>query len=179
MNAKQSILALSLSALALTLSVAAPLPPLQLVPAVNADRYLGRWYEIARYQHRFEKTIVGATAEYSLRPDGRIQVVNSGFKKTLDGPYTQVKAVAWVPNASRPGALKVRFFGLFAADYLIFGLDEENYSWALVGDNSRKYLWLLSRTPTIDEALLQQMKDMAVAQGYSLDGLYLVPQKAR
>jgi apolipoprotein D and lipocalin family protein len=176
---------LSLVALALLLglagcaSVPAGTQPLDVVDRVDVQRYLGRWYEIARFQSGFEKTIVGATAEYSLRPDGRIQVVNSGFKKDLDGPYTEVKAVAWVPDSSRPGALKVKFFNLFAADYLIFGLDQEGYSWALVGGDSRKFLWFLSRTPTVSADLLAKMKSIAVSQGYDLADLYLVPQKAR
>ena len=155
------------------------LGPLRTVPAVDVQRYLGRWYEIARFQHRFEKSIVGATAEYSLRDDGRIQVLNSGFKKDLQGAYTQVKAVAWVPNAARPGALKVRFFGLFASDYLIFGLDQENYTWALVGSNTRNFLWFLARTPEIGEELFSGMQEIARSQGYDLSGLYKVPQKAR
>jgi apolipoprotein D and lipocalin family protein len=153
--------------------------PLALVDSVDVQKYLGRWYEIARFQHGFEKSIVGATAEYSLRPDGRIQVVNSGFKKALDGKYTEVKAVAWVPDAATPGALKVKFFGLFTSDYLIFGLDQEGYSWALVGNNERKFIWFLSRTPTVSDELLAKMKSIAVVQGYDLSGLYLVPQKAR
>lgn len=153
--------------------------PLVLVPQLDAQRYLGRWYEIARYQHSFEKTLVGATAEYSLRPDGQINVVNSGFKKTLDGKYTSVKAVAWIPNRANPSALKVRFFNFFAADYLVFGLDAVNYEWALVGDNSRKYLWFLARTPTISPELFNKMKEIALSQGYDLSLLYEVPQKLR
>jgi lipocalin len=155
------------------------LGPLTLVDTVDAERYQGRWYEIARFQHGFEKSIVGATAEYSLRKDGKIQVVNSGFRNTLDGPYTEVRAVAWVPDARRPAALKVRFFGLFAADYLIFGLDQENYSWALVGEDSRDYLWFLSRTPQIDSELFARMKEIAAGQGFDLSLLYTVPQKPR
>ena len=121
----------------------------------------------------------GRTAEYALRSDGKISVLNSGFKKTLDGKYTSVKAVAWIPDSAVPAALKVRFFGLFTSDYLIFGLDEENYQWALVGENNRKYLWFLSRTPEIDPALFETMKEIAVGQGYDLSALYVVPQKAR
>jgi len=75
------------------------LKPLDTVPTLDASRYLGRWYEIARFQHGFERDIVGATAEYSLRPDGKIAVVNSGFKKALDGKYTEVKAVAVMATA--------------------------------------------------------------------------------
>ena len=176
---------LSLAPMALLLglagcaSVPGGMQPLKVVDSVDVQKYLGRWYEIARFQHGFEKNIVSATAEYSLRPDGRIQVVNSGFKKALDGKYTEVKAVAWVPDTATPGALKVKFFGLFTSDYLIFGLDQEGYSWALVGNNERKFVWFLSRTPTVSDELLAKMKVIAVAQGYDLSGLYLVPQKAR
>ncbi len=155
------------------------LGPLDLVDEVDVERYLGRWYEIARFQHRFEKNIVGAAADYSLREDGKIRVVNSGFKGSLDGKYTQVKAVAWVPDSDRPGALKVRFFNLFTSDYMIFGLDGENYEWALVGNNSRDFLWFLAREHTISEELLDKMKGIARSQGYDLSGLYLVPQKPR
>jgi apolipoprotein D and lipocalin family protein len=168
-----------LLALAGCASVPSGMQPLDLVDSVDVQKYLGRWYEVARFQHSFEKSIVGATAEYSLRPDGRIQVVNSGFKKDLDGRYTEVKAVAWVPDSSKPGALKVKFFKLFTSDYLIFGLDQEGYSWALVGNDSRGFLWFLSRTPTVSDELLTKMKVIAVSQGYDLTGLYLVPQKAR
>jgi apolipoprotein D and lipocalin family protein len=160
-------------------SVPSGMQPLKVVDSVDVPKYLGRWYEIARFQHGFERNIVGATAEYSLRSDGRIQVVNSGFKKGLEGRYTEVKAVAWVPDSRKPGALKVRFFNLFTSDYLIFGLDQDRYSWALVGSDSRDFLWLLSRTPTISDELLAKMKAIAVSQGYDLSGLYLVPQKAR
>ncbi len=153
--------------------------PLETVQALDIERYLGRWYEIARFQSGFEKNIVGATAEYSLRDDGRVQVVNSGFKKDLDGKYTSVKAVAWRPDDNVPGALKVKFFGLFTSDYLVFGLDEENYEWALVGNNKREFIWFLSRTPEIEPELLEKMKEMALAQGYDLTDLFFVPQKER
>ncbi|WP_332447530.1 lipocalin family protein [Sphaerochaeta sp.] len=155
------------------------LPPLKTVDSLDLNRYLGSWYEIARYQHQFEKTLVGAKADYSLRDDGRIQVVNSGLKTTLDGKFISVKAVAWRPDEAVPGALKVKFFNLFTSDYLVFGLDEENYQWALVGNNNRKYLWFLSRTPTVSDELLAKMKAIAVQQGYDLEKLFMVPQKER
>lgn len=153
--------------------------PLDLVPALDLQRYLGRWYEVARYQHSFEKSLVGATAEYSLRKDGKVDVLNSGFKNTLDGKYTDVKAVAWRPDDAVPGALKVKFFGLFTSDYLVFGLDDVDYQWALVGNNDRKFLWFLSRTPEVAPELLEKMKGIAEAQGYDLSKLFIVPQKAR
>lgn len=167
------------SAIALMPLAAQKKEPLELVPALDLQRYLGRWYEVARYQHSFEKDLVGATAEYALRTDGRVSVLNSGFKKTLDGKYSKATAVAWRPDESRPGALKVKFFNLFSSDYLVFGLDAENYQWALVGNDNRKYLWFLSRTPEISPELLERMKAIASAQGYDLSKLYLVPQKKR
>ncbi len=153
--------------------------PLRLVDHLDVPRYLGRWYEIARFTHRFEEGIVGATAEYSRRADGKIQVVNSGFRDRLDGAYTEARGVAWIPDSSRPAALKVRFFWPFSADYLVFGLDSEAYSWALVGDNSRRYLWFLARTPDVSEERFQEMEQAAREQGYELAALYRVPQKAR
>lgn len=153
--------------------------PVDLVNSVDIDRYLGRWYEIARYQSGFEKDILGATAEYSLRDDGRVRVVNSGFKKSLDGPYKEVKAVAWVPDPAVPAALKVKFFNLFTSDYMIIGLDQEDYQWAVVGNNSRDFLWFLSRTHEIDEGLYAKMETIARDQGFDTDTLYRVPQKPR
>jgi apolipoprotein D and lipocalin family protein len=175
---KKLMLSLILATLTAAPSLFA-LEPLKTVPKLDISRYLGRWYEIGRFQHKFEKNLVGATAEYSLRKDGRVEVLNSGFKKSLDGKYSSVKAVAWVPDPKVPGALVVKFFGLFPADYLVFGLDEENYQWAVVGNNSRQFLWFLTRTPEVSPELLEKMKSIAIAQGYDLSGLYIVPQKAR
>lgn len=158
---------------------AEPPKPLVTVPVLDASKYLGKWYEISRFQHVFEKGLVGVTAEYSLRPDGKIDVMNRGFKKTLDGKPSSVNAVAWIPDPTRPGALKVKFFGLFAADYLVFGLDAANYDWAVVGNDSRTYLWFLARTPSISPELYAKMRGIAESQGYDLSGLYDVPQKTQ
>jgi apolipoprotein D and lipocalin family protein len=152
--------------------------PLRLVEKIDIERYLGRWYEIARFQHSFEKSVVGVTAEYSLRKDGRIQVVNSGFRNDLEGPATQAKGVAWVPDPRRPAALKVQFFWPFAGDYLVFGLDDESYSWAVIGADSREYLWFLARTPEISDDLFGKMLNIARDQGYDVSKLYKVPQKS-
>ena len=152
---------------------------LKTVPSLDLERYLGRWYEIARFAHGFEKKLVGVTAQYSLRSDGRIQVINSGFRHKIGGTYTKVKAIAWRPNDAVPGALKVRFFHLFAADYLVFGLDDEHYTWALVGDSDRSLLWFLARTAEISPELLEQMKGIALGQGYDLSTLTMVEQQER
>jgi apolipoprotein D and lipocalin family protein len=153
--------------------------PLDTVTTLDLEKYLGQWYEIARFDSNFEKNIYGATAEYSLRNDGRVDVLNSGFKSSIDGPYTSIKAVAWRPDDNIPGALKVKFFNLFSADYLVFGLDQENYQWALVGNNSRDFLWFLSRTSKLSEDTIEMMKKLALEQGYDLTDLYFVPQIKR
>ena len=152
---------------------------LKTVPSLDVERYLGRWYEIARFAHGFEKKLVGVTAEYSLRPDGKIQVINSGFKHKLGGPYVKAKAIAWRPDDAVPGALKVRFLHLFASDYLVFGLDDKDYSWALVGDNERSNLWVLAREAEISPALLEKMKGIALEHGYDLSNLTIVEQQDR
>lgn len=149
------------------------------VPDVDLTRYTGRWYEIARLQNTFERNLVGVTAEYSLREDGRIKVVNSGFRNTLDGKLSRIQGVAWIPNTDEPGYLKVRFFWPFAGDYKIFGLDTESYEWAVVGDDSRRFLWLLARNHEISDALFADMKRVATDQGFDTTQLFLVPQKAR
>ena len=95
--------------------------PLETVESLDLEKYLGRWYEIARFDSSFERDIYGATAEYSLRADGKIDVLNSGFKGSLEGPYTSVNAIAWRPENTEPGKLKVKFFKLFSADYMVFG----------------------------------------------------------
>jgi lipocalin len=173
------LVALGVSSMVSCVSSRSTNDPLETVETLDLEKYLGRWYEVARYQHPFEKTLVGATAEYTLREDGKVQVVNSGFKKTLDGKYSDVKAVAWRPDETQPGKLKVKFFGLITSDYLVFALDEVDYQWALVGQDSRDFLWFLSRTPQVSDELLEKMKAMASAQGYDLTDLFLVPQKAR
>ncbi|MDY0288230.1 MAG: lipocalin family protein [Sphaerochaeta sp.] len=151
----------------------------QTVPALDLSRYLGLWYEVARFAHGFEKKLVGVTAEYSLRKDGRIQVVNSGFKHALDGKYVKAKAIAWRPDEAIPGALKVRFFHLFASDYLVYGLDDKHYSWAVVGDEELSSLWFLCRTPEAQPEVLKQMKQIALSKGYDLSALTMVEQRQR
>ncbi len=150
----------------------------QTVPVLDLSRYLGLWYEVARFAHGFEKKLVGVTAEYSLRKDGRVQVVNSGFKHTLGGKYVKAKAIAWRPDEAIPGALKVKFFHLFASDYLVYGLDEQ-YSWAVVGNADLSSLWFLSRSPEVSPTLLKRMKEIALSKGYDLSALTMVEQKER
>ena len=142
---------------------------------VDIGRYLGKWYEIARFPNSFEKGLVGVTAEYSYRKDGKIRVVNSGYKDSLDGKRSRIEGKAKIPDKDEPGKLKVSFFLFFYSDYYILELDED-YRWALVGSSSPTYLWILSRTPLIDEETVQTILNMAKERGYELSDLIRVEQ---
>jgi apolipoprotein D and lipocalin family protein len=149
--------------------------PLKTVPQVDLNRYLGLWYEIASYPAWFQKGCSGSTAEYRLMPDGRIRVVNRCFKNSLDGPLKESKGKAEVVDTTTNAKLKVWFFWPFKGDYWIIDLDKD-YRWAVVGMPSRKYLWILSRTPTMDDAIYQGILERLVEQGYDPAKLNLTPQ---
>ena len=99
------------------------------VDKVELARFLGTWYEIARFQHSFEKGLVGVTATYSMRKDGKIKVINKGYKNSLNGKLSIAEGKAKIPDANEPGKLKVSFFWIFYADYFILELDNLNYQW--------------------------------------------------
>jgi len=144
---------------------------------LELQKYLGKWYEIARYDHRFERGLVGVTAEYSVRPDGKIKVVNSGYKKSLDGPYSEAIGKAKIPDPEKePGKFKVSFFWIFYTDYFVLELDD-NYQWAVIGSSSDKYLWILSRTPQMEEELYKTLLGKIKKRGYDITTLIEVDQK--
>ncbi len=126
-------------------------PPLKTVEYVDLNRYLGTWHEIARYPNSFQKGCLGSTASYVLREDGDIQVVNS-CRDAEDGDIRRAKGRAWVVDKASNARLKVSFFWPFRGDYWIIDLGTE-YEYAVVGTPSRKYLWVLSRTPVMDDAV--------------------------
>ena len=148
----------------------------QSLPAkkIDTSRYLGMWYEIARIPSWFEQDLVGVTATYSLNPDGHMKVCNSGFLKTLDGEKKTAIGDAWTPYSNETGHLKVSFFWPFAADYIVLSVDE-NYSMALVG-SGKDYLWVLSRTPQLDEASYQSLLEKAKGLGFDVSKLEKVMQ---
>jgi apolipoprotein D and lipocalin family protein len=150
-------------------------PPLTTVPSVDLNRYLGRWYEIASYPAWFQKACTGSTADYSLLPDGRIRVVNRCFKNGLDGPLKRSSGKAEVVDKTTYAKLKVWFFWPFKGDYWIIDLDPD-YQWAVVGVPSRKYLWVLSRTPTLDEAVYGGILRRVIEKGYDPTRLNLTVQ---
>lgn len=139
--------------------------------AVELERYLGRWYELARYEQSFQKDCEAVTADYSLRADGLIRVVNSCREGAVDGPLKQAEARAKVMSDSGNAKLKVSFFGPFyVGNYWV--LDHaEDYSWAIVGEGSGRYLWLLSREPEPELAVRQRLWSRTEELGYDLSML--------
>lgn len=142
---------------------------------LDLKKYMGLWYEIARYENRFEKDLVAVTARYTLMPDGKIEVINSGRVKTLDGILKSSKGKAKQPDPSKPRELKVSFFLWFYSDYNILMLGPD-YDYALIGSSSDKYLWILSRTPKIEKKTLNRILDYAESLGYDISKLYFTPQ---
>lgn len=140
-------------------------PPLAVVPSVDLSRYAGTWYEIAKYPNRFQRGCVGATAEYTLSPDGkRVEVVNR-CREIDTGKARSVRGKARVVDPTTNAKLSVTFFWPFSGDYWILALGEE-YEYAFVGTPDRKYLWFLARTPTIGDDLYGHLVDLARARGF-------------
>jgi len=150
-------------------------PPLQVVPSVDLARYAGKWYEIARLPNRFQRDCAtNTTATYTLRPDGKITVVNECRK--ADGRLKSAKGTARVADPKGPNTkLKVTFFWPFSGNYWIIDLDPE-YRWVVVGEPGRDYLWILSREPRMDDAIYNQIIERVKQQGYEVGRLMRTAQ---
>jgi len=144
---------------------------------VDINRYTGKWYEIARFGLFWERNLVNVTAEYSIREDGKITVVNQGFLKTPDGLKSSVKGIAWIPDPEDTGKLKVQFFSSFSSDYWVVILDEENYDYAVVTQPSMNFLWILSRKPEMSDELKDKLLSQIKELGFDTDKLEFVPQE--
>lgn len=129
---------------------------LQPVSGFEVDRYLGKWYEIARLDHSFERSLSNVTAEYSLREGGGIDVLNKGYDKRK-GEWREIKGVARFIGEKNLGSLKVSFFGPFWGGYHVIALDKENYSYSMVTGPSRSYLWILSRNKMLDQKIVAEL----------------------
>ena len=140
------------------------------VAALDLNRYLGEWYEIARFDHSFERGIEQAKANYTLNEDGTIKVANSGIK---DGKPK--KAIGKGKLTDTPALLRVSFFGPFYADYRVMKIDAD-YTYALVGSGGADYLWILSRTRVLPAAAKRELLAEAKRRGYDTDKLIWVKQ---
>ena len=172
MTKRTSLLLLILGTMspAVATSGAKPHAPMQVVPSVDLTRYAGKWYEIARLPNRFQRDCASdITASYALRPDGKITVINSC--RTSEGRIKSATGTARVASGKEPNTkLKVTFFWPFYGNYWIIDLDPD-YKWAVVGEPDRKYFWILSREPRLDDTLYQQILDRAKQQGYDVGPL--------
>ena len=139
----------------------------------SAPRYLGKWYEIARLDHSFERGLSRVTADYSMREDGGIKVVNRGFNAEKN-EWKDAVGKAYFVDKPDIGHLKVAFFGPFYASYIVFDLDQQGYQYAMISGPDKSYLWILSRTPTMDGAIKKRLVDKAQALGYETAKLIYV-----
>ncbi len=151
--------------------------PENIVPVSNFDttRYLGKWYEIARLDHSFERGLSHVTADYSLRQDGGLKVLNRGYKEA-DAKWKEAEGKAYFVDKKDVGYLKVSFFGPFYGSYIVFDLDQQDYSYSMISGPDKSYLWLLSRTPTMDPALQQRLIEKARGLGFDTSKLIYVKQ---
>jgi apolipoprotein D and lipocalin family protein len=151
--------------------------PLRTVASVDLNRYSGKWYEIARYANRFQRDCESdTTAEYTIRKDGKVQVVNSCRK--ADGKIKTAQGTAKVADKKTNAKLRVTFFWPFYGDYWVIGLSPD-YRHAIVGEPGRKYLWILSRSPQMGETTYQELLEQVRAAGYDPDKLIKTPQSPR
>ena len=137
------------------------------------DKYLGTWYEIARLDHRFERGLQNVTANYSLREDGGVRVINRGFN-TKKNEWDQAEGKAYLTGPPDVGRLKVSFFGPFYGGYNILELDSKDYQYALIAGPNRSYLWILSRTPELPETVLRDLVKKARDMNFEVDKLIYV-----
>ena len=157
------------------MSCAASTKHLSIKQDFDSEKYLGKWYEIARLDHSFERGLDFVTATYSLREDGKIKVLNEGIR--ADGSKSEAVGKAYVVDPeSKTGHLKVSFFWIFYADYRIIYLDKD-YQTAIVTSSNMNYLWILSRKPVLEEREMKQLIYFCGENGFAVDELIFPKQK--
>ncbi len=145
------------------------------VNGFDLNRYLGKWYEIARLDHSFERGLGQVTAEYALKENGGVSVLNRGYSQSKD-KWQEAQGKAYFVKSSSEGYLKVSFFGPFYGSYVVFELDKD-YQHAFISGPSTEYLWLLSRKPSVKPEILEQFISMSKARGFATEGLILAAQQ--
>jgi apolipoprotein D and lipocalin family protein len=148
----------------------------QPVKNFDAARYLGKWYEIARLDHSFERGLDNVTAEYTIRDDGGLRIINKGYSAE-DREWKEAEGKAYFVDDRNKGHLKVSFFGPFYSSYAVFELDNDNYQYAFVSGYNKSYLWLLSRTPEVSDEIVERFIKKSGELGFATDGLIFVDHK--
>lgn len=149
---------------------------IQPVKNFKVEKYMGKWYEIARLDHRFEKNMESVSAEYALNEDGTVSVLNTGFLST-EKVWKSIKGKAKFAGIQDEGFLKVSFFGPFYGSYIIFDLDQTAYQYAFIAGPNTDYLWLLSRTPTVNKDVIQRFENLATEKGFNTQNIIYVKQQ--
>lgn len=149
---------------------------METVASVDLQKYAGKWYEIAMYPTVFQKGCTNTSAEYQLTDKGYVKVKNRCNKETVDGNAKSIEGKAFVVKNSNNAKLRVQFFWPFRGDYWIIGLADD-YSWAVVSSPNRNYLWILSRTKTMDEVTYKKIIQLIVAKGLDPKRLQKTEQK--
>jgi len=147
----------------------------EVVTNFELNRYLGTWYEIARLDHRFERGLSRVTANYSMRDDGGVSVVNRGYQLSSE-EWEEATGKAYFVGAPDIGQLKVSFFGPFYGGYNIMELDKDDYQYALVAGPDRSYLWILARSPKLDQETLDALVNIAKMANFPTEELIYVDQ---
>lgn len=151
--------------------------PLDVVDKVDVSCYIGKWFEISKLPNSFQKGCNCTTAEYSIIDEETIRVVNSCRKDSTTGELDQANGKAYVVEGTNNAKLRVQFFWPFRGDYWIIELDKENYKYAVVGTPSRKYLWILSRTPKMDEQIYSMLIERCKTKGFDVSKLEITEQE--
>ena len=134
------------------------------------EKFVGKWYELARYDHFFERGMTNVTADYTLLDDGKIRVVNSGIK---NGQKKEIVGKAKYPDPQKhPGTLAVSFFLWFYSDYYVMYVDKD-YKHVIIGSSSDKYLWIMSRTPSVSDAEFDTLLQIVKSRGYDISNLII------
>jgi len=143
------------------------------VSGFELNNYLGKWYEVARLDHSFERGLTRVTAEYRLRDDGGVSVLNRGYSEKKN-EWQEAQGKAYFVESPTDGYLKVSFFGPFYGSYVVFELDRDNYSYAFVSGPNTDYLWLLSRTPSVEPEIMEKFIRMSAERGFDTSSLIYV-----
>ena len=142
-------------------------PELQVVPYVDVELYLGKWYEIARYPHSFQEGCFGSTAFYEKMEDGKIKVINQCRIGSPDGELDEAIGIATIADSETNAKLKVQFFWPFKGNYWIIDLNKD-YLYAVVSEPNRQYLWILSRSPRMASKTIEMLKEKIRNKGFDL-----------
>lgn len=152
------------------ISCSATYHAMETVEEFDISRYMGKWYEISRLPNKFEEGLENNTAFYEKNENGDVIVINQGRVVEDKTRFKQVKGKAWVPDAKEPAKLRVSFFWPFAGDYWVLRVDKD-YTYALIGDPSGKYLWILAREKSLDQKIINELKAYASSLGFPVENM--------